>query len=301
MSVQVSPLPGEDLVLACSYDLKIADMANPVRGVWVLFERADTLNLWNDQAFQAEAARLQLALVYAHECDAASFADLQPDGNKGPARALAAALTQLSVASAHPELASASIGMFGFSAAGVLALTVAEAMPERVSAVVTYAAGSGHLELRNITANAALQQVPLLLLANGDDTESGTTSSERFFEMGRAAGAPWTFAVQPRVGHCCTVSVSPLLVAWMSSVVPLRLRSAGGLAVVSEAASLRGQFTCTPDGVQDGMGYSDCAITSAKVEAAAASADSTAAATPSTAWLPTASFGSSWLQWIAVP
>ena len=289
----VAPVPGDDLAGPCAYDLLLLDLTEPVRGVWVIFERADSADLWQDPELRALAGRLRLGLVYAHQCNALSYNDLQSDGRKGLAGALRSALSQFASLSGHAEVATANLAMFGFSAAGVLSITTAESMPDRVLAVVTYAAGSAPLQLRQLSPSVNFRQVPLLMLANGDDTMAGTSMIQHYFESGRLPGAPWAFAVQPGVGHCCTMSAKPILLAWMTAVVPLRQSSARAPAPIDLTLGSRGEYTCTADGVLDGSGHTDCQISAAKVVS-----DPLTSSGPVDAWLPDGSFASAWLAWI---
>lgn len=291
-SVSVEPQAGEDLASACSYDLLIANSAQPVAGVWVIFERADSLGLWQDADMRALATDLHVALLYAHQCNAASYADIQSDGRRGPARALVSALNQLGTLSGHTELATANLALYGFSAAGVLSLTTAGAIPARVLTVVTYDAGSAPLELRQLTPSADLETVPVMMLANGNDNMAGTYMTQQYFAAGRAAAAPWAFAVQPGLTHCCTLTSKSILLAWMRSVLPMRASMLAEPLTVAAQAGSSGHFQCALDGIIDANGYGDCAFTGISVSAATPGTD------PSAAWIPDAAFGAAWSAWV---
>lgn len=289
----VSPQTGEDLASDCSYELYLPDKMHSTTGVWVIFERADSLGLWQTPDLQALARDLRLALVYAHQCNAASYSDIQSDGRKGPARALKSALTQFASISGHPEIETANLGLFGFSAAGVLSLTTAEALPFRVFTVVAYASGSAPLELRQLTPSTALQSIPVLILGNSNDNMSGTYMSQQYFLKARSNNAPWSFAIQPGITHCCTSSTIPVLFSWMRAITPLRLDSAGKIVSLDSGTGFLGSYVCTNNGVRDANGYPDCTFT-------AAQAPSTGRIVTPTgmSWLPSAEFGKAWLSWV---
>ena len=290
-TTQVSPSPGDDLAGPCFYDLLLQDSAEPVQSIWVIYDRADSSLVWGNPDLRALALRFHLGLIFPYQCNARSYPDIQSDGRKGPARALSTALTHFASLSSHPELASTKLALFGFSAAGVLSLTTAESMPSRILTVVTYDAGSAPLELRQLTPTAELEGIPILMLGNAADNMAGTSMSQRYFLHGRATGAPWAFAIQPRVGHCCTSTAAPILIAWMRSVIPLRQSPTGTPTTVDPALGEHGAFTCTPDGVIDGRGYTDCQFT------AAAALTSPQDTNPTDAWLPDPAFAQAWLSW----
>jgi hypothetical protein len=109
VSTSVAALPGEDLAGPCTYDLTLSSPQAQQAGVLVVFERGDSAYLYADPAVQGMAAKLNLAMVYAHQCNAISTGDLQPDAAQGPGRALLLALTQFSQSTGHAELATAKV------------------------------------------------------------------------------------------------------------------------------------------------------------------------------------------------
>ena len=291
-TTHVFPSAGDDLAGPCFYDLLLQDSSVPVKGLWVIYERADSPTVWWNADLRALASRFHLGLVYAYQCNAASYPDLQSDGRKGPARTLSTALGQFATLSSHPEIASTKLALFGFSAAGVLSLTTAEFMPSRILTVVTYDAGSAPLELRQLTPTPELEAIPVLMLGNGSDNMAGTSMSQQYFLRGRGTGAPWAFAVQPGVGHCCTFTATPILIAWMRSVIPMRQSPTDTPTALDLTLGGHGTYTCTPDGVIDGRGYTDCQFTAAaSLTAPPQSSD------PTTAWLPDPTFAQAWLSW----
>ena len=293
-TTHVSPSAGDDLAGPCFYDLLLQDSSEPVKGIWVIYDRPDSSAIWGNSGLRALALRFHLGLIFAYQCNAASYPDIQSDGRKGPARTLSTALTQFATLSSHPEVASAKLALFGFSAAGVLSLTTAETMPARILTIVTYDAGSAPLELRQLTPSSELEGIPILMLGSGADNMAGTSMSQQYFLKGRAAGAPWAFAVQPGVGHCCNAYAAPILVAWTRSVIPLRQSPTDIATAVDPALGGHGTYTCTPDGVTDGRGYTDCQFT------AAAALTSPQTPNPTAAWLPDPAFAEAWLSWTGI-
>ena len=288
----VPPLTGEDLAEPCSYEMLLPNATEPVRGMWVIFDRGDSVLVWQDPEMRKVARRLGLGLVYASQCDALTYGDVQSEGDKGPARALASALGDFARLSGHAEVAEAPLVLFGFSATAVLSITSAEQMPDRILTVVAYAPGSHQLKLSEQVPSTKMKGIPLLVLGNANDTMAGTTMGRMYFERGRGDGAPWAFAVQPGMPHCCVLTSAPILYAWLKSVVPARQGGgAAGPFAIDTTEALAGTYTCTPDGFEDWRGYTDCGFTAAKVGPPAAGAGVPA-------WIPDGTFGDAWLRWV---
>jgi hypothetical protein len=226
------------------------------------------------------AGSLGFSLVFAYECDALSFNDLQPDASKGPARALFTALDQFAEASGHSELRQSPVVLNGFSAAGILSLTMANFAPSRVLGVLAYAPGSSYLDLLDVTPSAGALAIPTLILANAQDPTAGTTRGMSYFLKGRAHNAPWGFGVQNQSAHCCNLTIRPMLVSWVPGVVSSSLASPQTV-----------EFVCTPNGVIDMYNETNCRITYASV-------GSQPNPGVQTAWMPDIPSAQAWLAWV---
>lgn len=281
----VTPLAGEDLSGPCKYELVLARGANNLptaqKGALVIFERGDSSVLFNDYQVREMAAGLQFAMIFAHQCDAASYDDVQSEASTGPGRALFQALTQFGQMTGHPELNTASLALYGFSAAGVLAAEMASYAPSRIVGVIAYAAGAANQDIATFEPGGAAFQVPSLFLANSKDSDSGTQRSLTYFSNGMEQKAVWGYGVQPGVGHCCNITTRPILLSWLPAVVRNRAAPSG----------TAGSFVCSPDGTMDAQGDQDCSITAASITGAAGPA-----AQP--AWLPDEASAEAWLRWI---
>lgn len=283
-TTSVATLSGEDLSGPCVYDLYLPIKTEPQKGVFVVYQRGDSAVVFNSLQVREMAAQIDFAMVFAHQCNAASYGDIQSDPAKGPGRALFTALNQFASATRHPELATANVILDGFSAAGVLAAEMSSFAPDRTMGVIAYAAGSAHYDIQTFAPAAAALKVPSLFLDNAQDTASGTYRSLVYFTNGRLAGARWGFGVQNGVGHCCNATTIPMILPWISAVanpataeVPL----SSGLA----------SFVCSPDGVIDAQNDQDCSITSASLGSSTTQGETTA-------WLPGTAALKEWLAWV---
>ena len=109
--------------------------------------------------------------------------------------------------------------LYGFSAAGVLTATMANAIPTRMMGAIEYASGSGYVNLDDILVSAAATRIPTLVLANAKDEDAGTARSYRYFLRGRVTGMPpWAYAVQNATDHCCNLSTRNLILPWIQAV-----------------------------------------------------------------------------------
>jgi dienelactone hydrolase len=140
--------------------------------------------------------------------------------------ALFAILRRLGEESAHPELTDAPLLLFGFSATASFGTTFAELYPERTVAFVRYHSHRRGLQMdMNVLGN-----IPALLIAGGKDETAGTEDAETMWKSGRAAGAPWTFAIEPGATHGSQesfVSSHQLIIPWIAAVLRQRLEADG--------------------------------------------------------------------------
>ncbi len=288
----VTPQSGEDLAGPCSYYLYLANPAATLRGVFVLFDRADSAALYNDADVQAYLGSLNIGLLRVQQCNAASFEDVQQNAFAGPGRELFTALDQLAQSASHPELATSPVVLFGFSASGVLAATTANYKPNRVIAVIADCGATPKQQLDTVVPTQAALQIPFLVLSNDEDTSAGTTRDQMFFAKGWKKTAPWTRAVQHGVGHCCALSTKPLILPWIAAVTAVRLSNTNELATVPLAMGVFDTYTCTPNGLEDATGYENCTFT------AAALIPSGSSIANAQGWLPDATTAAAWLQWV---
>lgn len=287
ITTTVTPLETEDLKSPCVYEIPMEIDPAPQVAVLVIFQRGnDSRDLFQDTSVRETASALHVTVMYAHECDAKSFGDLQPDATKGPGRAMFAALDQFATTTAHPELGQVPVIPFGFSAAGALTLTLAHAYPDRVLGAIPYAAGSSTVELADLSISGADAAKPMLILENGEDQITGTTRAYAFFDRGRALGARWGFAVQNGSPHCCTMSTRGVIVPWIAAMV----NGAGALS----NAGVRSYFSCVHDGGTDDGGLTDCEMVGASITGGSV-------ATTDTGWLPDAATAEAWLAWVTNP
>lgn len=320
-TISVPTLSSEDLQGPCSFDMNMPDQPmttigeqattpEPTEvGALVVYERGDSASLFNDPQIQNMAAILHLVTVFAHECNSIKNGDFQGDATQGQGRVLFAALSQYAVDARHPEIANLNVVLSGFSAAGVLTTTMANAYPNRILGYIPYAAGDAYLDLDTVPVSAAAAQIPALVLANAYDPDSGVQRSMRYFERGWAQGAPWGFGVQNHTAHCCTDSTSSVMVPWVTALVqPLESTTTGtGSAAAAAApgapvnwvaaAAASGpntRFLCYTDGYYDSYGESNCFIYSASL---APSTDGG----PQAGWLPDSASANAWLQWVLSP
>ncbi len=313
-SISVPALATEDLDGSCQFDLNMPDQAALVLGekpalntpvpkqvaALVIYERGDSADLFNDVVVQNMATTLHLVTVFAHQCNSKSHGDIQADATQGQGRTLFAALTQYATDSKHPEIATLPVVLSGFSAAGVLSTTMANAYPDRILGFIPYASGSVYVDLDTVPVTPQAARIPALVLANAYDPASGVQRSRRYFERGRAQGAPWGFGVQNYTGHCCTLSTRDVMIPWVTALVePLE---AGGTVTIPAAAKALSvgpvapnvRFLCYTDGYYDSYGEADCWIPSASILPSTAGG-------PEAGWLPSADAASAWLKWVTSP
>lgn len=319
-TIAVKPLAGEDVADACTFDINMPDqpdwtpdlLNDPTKppppkqvAALVVYERGDSADLFNDKQVQTMAASLHLVTVFAHQCNSAVTGDIQPDATKGPGRALFAALTQYATDSKHPEIANLNVFLTGFSAAGVLSTTMANAYPSRILGFIPYASGSAYLDLETVPVTPAAAKIPALVLANAYDPASGVERSMRYFLRGWNQTAPWGFGVQNHTGHCCAASIRDVMIPWITALAqPLESASAGSptsqaasgpvnwQGIAAQAPTVR--FLCYTDGFYDAYYQYNCWISSASILPSTAGG-------PQAAWLPDAATANAWLKWVTNP
>ncbi len=304
----VAALPGEDLTGPCVYSLRLVSGPVPApgappafvtqTGVLVIFERGDSANVFRDPRVIAMAAQLHMAMMFAYQCDAKSYADMQVDAALGPGRALFTALSQFAVITGHPELRNANLIPFGFSAGGYLTATLTNAYPSRVLGAIPFAPASPQVDLDNVAVTPGAAGVPMLILANGDDVDAGTQRPINLYFRGWTIGAPWAFAVQNGTGHCCSDSAVSLLVPWVTALMGQQTTiSAGGQAMLKPQANPAMpvvRFYCSPDGQVDVFFNNTCSFPTASVLPSVAGG-------AYVGWMPDTVSAQAWLRWVTYP
>ena len=319
-TISVQPLATEDLVSACQFDLNMPDQPYATTGQQVdvnapkptevaglvIYERGDSATLFNDPAVQSMASKLHMVTVFAHQCNSKVTGDIQGDGAKGQGRALFAAMSQYAIDSKHPEIANLQVVLSGFSAAGVLTTTMANAYPNRILGYIPYASGDAFLDLDTVPVSPAAAKIPALVLANAYDPASGVERSLRYFQRGWAQGAPWGFGVQNHTGHCCAASTRDVTIPWVTALVtPLQVPEPPPAPAPSVAPSQINwaqvaaagptvRFLCYTDGYYDSYGESNCWIPSASILPSTAGG-------PQAGFLPDAASAAAWLKWVTSP
>lgn len=271
-STSVAPLAGEDLAGSCSYDLQLPGaneqgVIPPVKGVFVVLDRPqlDTASVYNSSEVRTAAENAGFAAVLAHECDAKSFKDLQPEADKGPGRALFAALDKFATDLKHPELATAKVLVYGFSASAYLGATLMNYAPDRVMGAILYAPAAITVNLDTVPVSSGAAQIPALILGNAQDNLAGTTRPMRLYQRGIAAGAPWAFGLTNGIGHCCNYAsedIDAAFIAAIGSGSGPKASAASAPGALQASITTRSNFACNFDGVWDTLGLPNCSIVS---------------------------------------
>jgi pimeloyl-ACP methyl ester carboxylesterase len=112
----------------------------------------------------------------------------------------------------------------GHSAAGGAAREFGNQFADRTMAVVLlHSAGGGGEPTK------ASIQIPTLIFHGGKDTNVPPNGPQDFWTRGRSAGGPWTFVVEPMIGHAeLTDEAINLMTSWITAVARQRLDSNGG-------------------------------------------------------------------------
>ena len=217
----VSPLPDEEILQPCEYRMILPEGSVPIRAAWVIFDRGqDYLQWFHDRRVQAFASEHRLALVLASHCRSKEREDMIVLPEKGVGRALFSALDQFAEAEGRPELKAIGIIAMGWSGAGSLASRLAGYRPERYVAGIAYAPGQYEpLGMDTIELSAQAMSKPQLIVANGGDNINGRERPYGYFRKYYERSAPWTFAVQNRMPHCCLQNAQTLILEWLHAVL----------------------------------------------------------------------------------
>lgn len=191
------------------------------RGPLLVERTAEPFYFWRTLSEASKCALLYLRLETIRPEPAAGAVFIR-DAAAGGADALLAILQRLGEQSAHSELKAAPLLLWGGSAGAGFVTTFAELHPERTVAFIRY-----HAHLRGWSPNIkVLKGIPGLLIAGGKDETAGTEDAERLWKIGRSAGAPWTYAVEPGATHRddqTLVTSQQLIIPWIAAVLRQRL------------------------------------------------------------------------------
>jgi hypothetical protein len=147
------------------------------------------------------------------------------DAAAGGADGLSALLDYLARESGRGELTDAPLLFWGHSGGAVFGLTFAAIRPERTIGFVAYqtwAVRPGDVK--------TLSRVPALVFADRESGMAAVTDMGDQWRAGRAAGAPWTFALQRDAPHGnldYMKRANELTIPWMGAILRERLPAAG--------------------------------------------------------------------------
>lgn len=238
----------------CQYELRTPSFARKIRAVFVVFERGPgSISFYNDPDIQPFADKRELAMMMPLNCSSKTNEDMDIEPTNGLGRALFAALDKFSTQTNHPELSSAPVILLGFSGAGAFAGRLVSFAPQRIAAaILSHAGQSPPLNLNTIQLTRTSLTVPELIIVGGKDQIVGTERSYAYFSRYWAQGAPWLFATQNNVGHCCTSDAKALILAWLDAVLTKRLtKTTSSMATLSRRDGYYAFFRKAPTGVLD--------------------------------------------------
>lgn len=217
----VNPLPDEEILQPCQYQMVLPETTSPIRAAWVIFDRGqDYLQWFRDRRVRAFASEHHLALVLAMHCRSKEREDMIVLPEKGVGRALFSALGQFADSEGRPELKTIGIIAMGWSGAASLVGRLAGYRTERYVAGIAYAPGQYEpLGMDTIELSDQAMSSPQLIIANGGDNINGTERPYGYFKKYYERGAPWTFVVQNRTPHCCLQNAQTLILEWLRAIL----------------------------------------------------------------------------------
>ena len=193
---------------------------------------------WRRLSETLESALLHVRISNVSSVPTGDFIGL---AGLGGGDALLLLLERFAQESGHPELESAPVLIWGHSAAGSFAATFAALHPQRTIAFVRYHSAGGGLVGADMKI---LSQIPALLLSGGNDAPGAAQSAETFGRMGRSAGAPWTFAVEPNATHGdeeARRKANDVMIPWVTATVRQRMSPEGAtLRAVTDGSAWLG-------------------------------------------------------------
>jgi poly(3-hydroxybutyrate) depolymerase len=184
------------------FRLWLPDDSAPVRALVILVpgSNGDGRGQVDDPFWQTFAARRRLGLVGCRFTDKPHdqmFLEDYVDVSKGSGQALLDALTSLARKSTHAEIASAPLLLWGMSAGGEFNYEFTAWKPERVAAFVV---NKGNVYYTALAPPAA-RRVPGVLFTGEHDLAFRVDAISGLFAINRRAGALWSYAQEPGIGH----------------------------------------------------------------------------------------------------
>lgn len=230
--------------LTVSGQLRLPPDGEPARCVLVLVNWPMSRGVFESPRWRESLDSLGCAMLLA-TFDAPTDQDLPPEQQPvrnaavGGAEALSILLERFAVRVRHPELRSVPLLFWGFSASGSFGTTFGGLHPERTIAVVRFQSHTRTIPVDH----RRIKEIPHLLIAGGDDETAGTEDALRMWNGGRRAGAPWTFVIQPGIGHGQGLAeATDLTLAWIIGVVRQRTAGRGGLTEIDSESTWYGHL-----------------------------------------------------------
>jgi dienelactone hydrolase len=175
----------------------------------------------DDPEWQAFATKHHFALVGLRLTDKLhelAFIEEYVNVSQGSGQAFLDALTAFARRMQHPEVATAPLLLWGFSAGGEFNYEFVNWKPERVIGFVVNKGGIYYTAL----ASQAARKVPGLLFVGGKDLDSRVQTVTGLFALNRRAGALWALAEEPAAAHVIGRS-RDLAIMFFEDILPLRL------------------------------------------------------------------------------
>lgn len=296
----VAPNPDEDILGDCRYEIMIPNPAEPIRAVWVIFDRGrDMLRYYGDSDVQAFAYRKDLALLLAFHCRAKGYEDMDVDPTKGIGRALLTALDQFAKSSGHSEVASAKLILMSFSGGGSLVARMTAFSPDRVIAAIP--ANPGHFDplgMDTVTLSSEAMPIPQLILTGSTDPVSGTKRPYEYFWKYFQQGAPWAFVIQNKVPHCCIINGKNLILLWIEAMLEERQAPDGTLRPVDRDEGWSVFIAMLETETKDTWGEKTSGLTKAQIQRSTAHPPQNMLPA---GWLPNHRVAKEWLSFVKQP
>jgi dienelactone hydrolase len=222
------------------FRLWLPDASGPVRAVVVLVpgSNGDGRGQVDEPFWQTFAAKRHLALIGCRFTDKPHdqmFIEHYVDVSKGSGQALLDALASLGKKSNHAEIASAPLLLWGMSAGGEFNYEFTAWKPERV---VAFVVNKGNVYYTALAPLAA-RRVPGVLFTGENDLAFRVDAISGLFAINRRAGALWSYAQEPGVGHEVAHSREFAAVLF-DEMLSARLTDSGELRALEEKSGLYG-------------------------------------------------------------
>jgi len=219
--------PGKNFNKA-SFRLWCPDQCKTIQGVIVLVpgSNGDGRSLVNDPQWQQLAQKYNFALLGCYLTDKPHVdMNIEEYANvkEGSGQALLDVLAKFAVKLQLPELANVPLVLWGHSAGGEFNYEFVCWKPERVLAFVVNKGGYYYSAL----APEQARNVPGIIFTGEKDLEPRRDILKGIFSINRRAGALWSFADEPGVGHE-TGNTQKLAANFFDQIIPLRLHNVSG-------------------------------------------------------------------------